>query len=191
MTTETDLCNMALDVLKEAPIDSIEDNRPIARWLKRNFYVTRDSVLAAADWNFAIKRATLSADSTAPAFGWEYAYTLPSDCIRIIPLTCAGEIEGRPIPHEVEGGKILTNASAPLKLRYIYRNENYGLYPASFQEALAGRLGMKMAHWLTGKQSYAQIANSMYNDALSRAWTLDAMQGTAPRAADSEWIDTR
>jgi hypothetical protein len=182
---------MALDVLKEAPITSLDQDRPIARWLKRNFAVTRDSVLAAADWNFAIKRTSLPADGNKPAFGWCYSYTQPSDCIRVIPLTCEGQIEGRPIPYEVEGGKILTDAAPALKIRYVFRNENYGVYPASFQEALAGRLGMKMAHWLTGKQSYAQIANNMYNDAMSRAWTLDAMQGTAPRAADTEWIDAR
>lgn len=191
MTTETDIANMALDVLKEAPISSLEDGRPIAKWLKRNFAVTRDSVLSEANWNFALKRVSIAQDVDAPAFGWDYAYTLPGECLRVIPLTSDGTFEGTPIEHEVEGGKILTDESGPLKVRYVYRNENYGSYSATFQEALAGRLAMKMAHWLTGKVSYAQIAQSMYQDAIKKAWLVDAIEGTSPRAADQEWISAR
>lgn len=191
MTTETDIANMALDVLKEGAIGSLDEGRPIARWLKRNFAVTRDSVLSDADWNFAMKRMAIARDTAGPAFGWLYAYTLPADLIRLVPITSDGNIEGSPIRHEVENGKVLTDASGPLKIRYIYRNENYGQYPAAFQEALAGRLALKMAHWLTGKASYAQMAQNMYNDAMKRAWAVDAMQGTSPTAADDAWIASR
>jgi hypothetical protein len=191
MTTETDICNRALDVLKEAPITSIDDQRPIGRWLKRNFAVERDALLEEAEWNFALKRASLPADSSPPAFGWDAAYTLPSDCIRLVPLTEDGQVEGRPIPHEVEGGKIFTDAPAPLKVRYVHRSENYATWPATFQKALSARLARGMAHWLTGKTSFLQIADAMYRDAMNSAWLSDAVQGTSPRAADTEWTDAR
>lgn len=191
MTTATDLANMALDLLDEAPISSLEDQRPIGKWLKRNFAVTRDSVLERANWNFALKRAALPEDSTAPAFGWSYAYSLPGECLRVIPLTHDGTSEGYPVAHEIEDRKIFTNLGGPLRVRYVFRNENYGVYPACFQEALAGRLAMKMAHFLTGKSSYVQIAQAMYDDAIQSAWLTDAIEGTSPRAADSEWILAR
>lgn len=191
MTTETDIANLALDVLKEAPIGSLDDARPIARWLKRNFAVARDSTLVSANWNFAIRRVELPADSADPIFGWRYSYTQPSDCLRVIPLTQCGALEGDPIAYEVEAGKILTNAPPRLRVRYIFRNENYGVYPAPFQEALAGRLALKMAHWMTGKSSFVEIARRMYDDAMETAWLTDAIQGTAPRAADREWIESR
>ena len=57
--TPTDIVNLALDMLKEAPITSIDEGRPIAMWCKRNFDVTRDALLEEADWNFALKRAEL------------------------------------------------------------------------------------------------------------------------------------
>lgn len=191
MTTETDLANMALDILKEAPVSSLEDQRPIGKWLKRNFAVTRDSVLTDANWNFALKRAELPEESTAPAFGWNYSYLLPADCLRLLPLTECGNYEGRPVPHEVENRRVLTDKCGPLKVRYVYRNETYSQYSAAFQEALAGRLAMKMGHWLTGKVSYVQVAQSMYEDALKKAWLHDAIEGTNPRAADDEWIMAR
>lgn len=189
--TPTDLVNLALDILKEAPIGSIEDARPVAQWAKRNFAVTRDSLLSRADWNFAMKRASLPVDGNAPAFGWKYSYTLPADCIRVVPLTSCGNYEGTPIPHEVEDHKILTNASGPLKVRYVYRNENYARYPAVFVEALAAYLAMKAAHWITGKQGYQQIAQGLFAEAMRTAWLVDAIEGTSPRAADNEWVQSR
>jgi hypothetical protein len=191
MTTETDICNRALDILKEAPISSIDDNRPIAMWLKRNFYVTRDALLAVAEWNFALTRASIAADEDEPAFGWDYSFTIPSDCIRLLPLTYEGRIEGINIPHEIEGGKILTNESGPLKARYVSRTEDYASYPATFQEALSARLAGKMAHWLTGKSSFVQIAKSIYADAMNEAWLHDATQGTVPRGDSDEWVSLR
>lgn len=191
MTTETDLINRALDILKEAELSSVNDNRPIARLMKRNFYVTRDALLEESEWNFAIRRASLPEASPAPAYGWSHAYTLPAETIRVIPLTVNGDSEGYPIPHEVEDGQILTNASGPLKVRYVYRNEDYSRYPATFQIALSARLAMGCAHWLTGKTNYAQIATNMYREAINTAWLSDAIQGTSPRAADDEWVAVR
>lgn len=191
MTTETDIINRALDILKEAPISSVNDARPIAMWMKRNFDVTRDALLEESEWNFAIKRYALPEASPAPAFGWKRAFTVPAETIRVIPLTLNGDSEGYPIPHEVENGQILTNADAPLKVRIVTRVEDYGRYPATFQTALSARLAMGCAHWLTGKTNFAQIATALYREALDKAWLSDAIQGTSPRAADDEWVRQR
>lgn len=191
MTTETDLINRALDILKEAPISSVNDQRPIAGWMKRNFAVTRDALLEESEWNFAIKRYSLPEASPAPAFGWCHAYTVPPEAVRVIPLTLNGSSEGYPIPHEVESGQILTDAPAPLKVRIVTRVEDYDRYPATFQVCLSARLAMGCAHWLTGKVNFAQIATSLYREALQKAWLSDAIQGTSPRAADDEWVAAR
>ena len=191
MTTETDIANLALDVLKEAPITSLDDQRPIGKWLKRNFFITRDGLLAEAEWNSCLKRQAIPADSEAPAFGWQKSYTLPPDCIRLLPLTYGGEMEGAPIPHAVEGGKVYTNAGSPLKIRFIYRNENYSSWAAPLVETFAMRLAMKMAHWMTGKANYFQIARELSQEAFQRAWLTDAIEGTAPRAADQQYTEAR
>lgn len=187
----TNICNQALDLLKEAPIASIDDERPTARWCKRNFTTTRDATLSMANWNFAMKRASIPAESDAPAFGWDYAYTVPVDCLRVVALTVGGQSEGSPISHAVEAGAILTNASGPLKMRYVARVENYDAFHALFIEALAARLAFKMAHWLTGKTSYQQIVRGIYDQAMNDAWLADAIEGDTPRAADNDWIEAR
>lgn len=188
---ETGICNLALDVLKEAPISSLDDNRPVAKWCKRNFAVQRDAALSLANWNFALTRKVIARDVTAPAFGWENAFTLPADCVRLLPLTHEGTDEGSPIAHVVEGGKLLTNASGPVKVRYIRRATNYDAYHPLFLDYLSGRLATRMAHWLTGKTSYLQVASAIMKQALDDAWLTDAIEGDTPRAADNDWITAR
>lgn len=190
----TDICNLALDVLKEAPISSLDDQRPIGKWCKRNFAVQRDAALSVANWNFALTRASIAADATAPAFGWDYSYTLPAGpngCIRLLPVTYDGRDEGPPIAHAVEGGKVLTNLSGPLKVRFVSRIEDYGRYHPLFIDYLSGRLATRMAHWLTGKASFMQIASVLMKQAMDEAWLTDAIEGDTPRAADDDWIDAR
>lgn len=188
---ETDICNQALDILKEAPISSLTDRRPIALWFNRNFATTRDALLSMANWNFAMKRASLAAEAAAPAFGWDKAYTLPPDCLRLVALTYEGYDESNPVRHMVEGGAILTNASGPLPIRYVARVVNYNSYHALFIEALAARLAFKCAHWVTGKTGYQQVAQSIFDRAFGDAWLTDAIEGDQPRAADNDWIDAR
>ena len=40
----------------------------------------RDDLLRAGVWNFAITRIKLGQLAVLPAFGWSFAYGLPSDC---------------------------------------------------------------------------------------------------------------
>lgn len=188
---ETAICNLALDILKEAPISSIYDQRPIGKWCKRNFATQRDAALSVASWNFARQRRVISADATAPTFGWDYAYTLPGECIRALPLTYDGTVEGSPVAHEVEASQILTNLAGPIKVRFIARVVNYDAYHPLFIDYLSARLARRMAHWLTGKTSFLQIAAGLMQQAWVEAWTVNAIEGDTPRPADDDWIDAR
>lgn len=190
--TPTDICNQALDILKEAEIANLEnDNRPIVRWMKRNFDTSRDSLLSRYDWNFALHRVMLASDADKPTFGWSRSFTIPADCLRVLPITACGNSEGAPIRHEVEGAHILTDAAGPLRVRYVRRLEDYDRYPAAFIEALAAYIAMKCGHWVTGKVSFVQVAQGLYREAIDAAWRIDAIEGTSPRAADDDWVGQR
>jgi hypothetical protein len=188
--TETDICNLALDILKEAEIASINDGRPIARWCKRNFAIERDAALAVAPWVFAIKRAALPAGAT-PAFGWAYGYPLPADYIRSLGFNYDGTFNYPRLSHQIEAGVLMANQAGPAYLRYIYRNENYGTYPATFIRYLAARMASGAAHWLTGKTSYVQIAAAMMQERMQEAWATNAIEGDAEMASDDDIISAR
>ena len=189
--TETAIMNMALDLLIEESIDDTSDDRPVARWLARNYETVRDALLRQHPWNFALKRDSLAADPTAPAFEWAYRYLLPSDCLRLLPLTVAGDMNGSPIWHVVEGLYLLTDEPAPLKVKYIARIENPGLFDPNFVNALVHILANKAAHWMTGKAGFAEKLRDPTREAIFNAQLLDSLEGSAASPADYDIIAAR
>ncbi|KKM85055.1 hypothetical protein LCGC14_1292990, partial [marine sediment metagenome] len=63
----------------------------------------RDEMLAAHRWNFAKKRG-FALETTKPLFGWDNAFTRPSDTIKVWGID-----EAPDAPFEVEAALILTN----------------------------------------------------------------------------------
>lgn len=186
-----DIWNMTLDLLEEAPLTSLQDGTPVANWLDRNYETSRDGELRKHPWNFALTRAQLAADAEAPAFGWARRFTLPGDCIAVKPLTVSGLQNGAPIPHEVEANRILTDAAAPLAVRYVRRVTTEGEFDPLFVEVLVAKLAFKMAHWLTGKSSFAERMLGFYREALSAARLADALESTYPTAVADDVIAVR
>ena len=127
----------------------------------------------------------------AEEFGWEHRYPVPSDCLRMLPLREEGEFEGRLIPHEIEQGYILTDKGTELKVRYISEFTDTTRFDPLFVEALAARMAVKMAHWLTGKANMVQIASNAYKEAISKATLANSLESTSERPADEEVIDQR
>src|SRR5690606_7797987 len=102
------ICNMALGELGINAITSLDQATADARLCNRFYEQTRDEVLRAHPWNFAIKRVNLSAISTAPVFGWLYQYQLPSDYLRLIQLN-GWEEDEQADRWEIEADKLLTD----------------------------------------------------------------------------------
>lgn len=177
---------MALDRLKEQPLSSVDDVTVVAKWLTRNYDQQRDYLLQNTYlWKFAMDRASIAADGTAPSFGWAYRYLLPTDCLRFIPPTYEGEWDGTPFSFEEESGYLLTDATAPLKLRYIKRVTNEGLFSNGFCEVLALRLALLMSHWVTGKASMTQTLQQTFEQTLRDVKAVNAVQ-----VAQDHYYDT-
>lgn len=191
MLTDTDICNMALDMLEEAPITSIDDASSVARWFKRNFWSKAWALMRKHPWNFALAREIIPTNADTPAFGWSYAYQIPSDALRIIPLTKEGTDSGTPMPHKVEGDQILTDTPPPLGIRYIKRIDNAGLFDNSFAEALAASLAMSAAHFITGKASYADRMQQAFQNLMLEAQQVDSLEGLPDDPIDNDWIAAR
>jgi hypothetical protein len=192
MYSETDIANLALGLLEEALITSYaDDTGAVARLCRLHYPITRDTLLRAHPWNFAIARASLAADSAPPSSGWLYQYTLPADCVRLLPLQTEAQFNGYPRRHVVEGGKVLTDHEAPLKILYISRATNTALFDPLFVDALAKGLAARLASFVTGKQSYAERLMQMAQEALRVARTADGMEGTMEDPAADDWALAR
>lgn len=189
--TKIQIWNMALDVLREQPLAAVTDNAATAKWLARNYDQQRDYLMERYLWKFAMQRVQLAADSTPPGYQWNYRYLLPTDSLRFVPPTYNGEMGGTPIPFEEESGYLLCDQVGPLRLRYIYRVTNEGLWSNGFCECLSLRLAVRMAHWLTGKQGMVQEIKSQYKDTLAEVVQTHAVQVASMAYYDDDILTQR
>lgn len=187
--TETDVANMALALLEEAPITDIDDDNTAARLCKTHFEITRKGELVAHDWDFAVKTDDLTGvdtDSGSGTLNWEY--TLPADNLRVLPLTYDNTRHGVPISWEVREGKLYSDQETPRGIRYIADIEDPTNWPPLFVEVVAAALAVKLAHPLTHKAGMIKIAQGAYERALNRALRTNNQHG---RLYDASWAYQR
>ena len=195
MSSVIQIANRALTKLGSARITSIDDDVKAARSVKSCFEDLRDDELRAYRWQFAMKRTSLAALSTAPAFGYLYQYQVPSDFLRIdmcddrYPSTIMDNYIGAEyLDWILEGNKILTNIDAPLKLRYIARIEDPNQWDVNFREALACRIAAELAEDLTQSNQKRQLAWEEYKIAINKAIKSNSIEKLPVMPPDDQWV---
>lgn len=185
MASEVSVCNLALQKLGAARISSLSDDSRNARAMNAAYAHIRDLELSSHDWNFARTRTTLLADSPAPAFEFDYGYTLPADCLQIRP-TNASDVDWL-----VEGSQLLTNMGAPLEIIYTRREEDPNRFHPTFTELVACRLAIHTCEEIT--QSNTKLANldGQYSVALKEARKANAFAKVSQEFPEDSWIAAR
>lgn len=151
--SKTDIVNLALDVIKTENINDVEipgDNKAAVianRW----YDDVRQKALEGFPWNFATKRASVPLSATAPDFGFDDAYELPSDYLSLnfikewdYPLSKWNYV--------IEGGNIyMDNSGATsLNIGYTYDQLLVVKFSPAFKIYLAYCLAEKIVFKLTG-----------------------------------------
>lgn len=171
--------NQALSLLGERPIAALDSAGPASRILELHWETVRDSLLRGHRWNFARKRASLTASETAPAFGWGYSYPLPSDCLRVLELNGI-QAAMTDADFELEGANLLTNADEA-KIVYVYRVTDPTLYDSLFTEALAIKLAIACCLEITQSNSKkAELLKELEGLSLPEAVVVDAQESRSP-----------
>lgn len=189
MASEVDIANRALQKLGADQIVSLTQDSENARAVNLCYSYIRDAELRAHPWNFAIKRASLAADATAPAFGYSYAYTLPSDCLRLLPPDV--EVNYNSHDWQIEGRKIMTNDGAPLEIRYIKREEDPNQYDSLFVECLSSKIAVELCEKLTQSNTKGQAARDDYVRGIREARKLNAFENISAVEQTDTWITCR
>ena len=141
-TSDTDLANRALRLLKANRITSLTDGTKNANVMNDIFEAERCSLLRSHNWNFATKLATLSRSSETPAFEFDYGYVLPADWIRTIRVqdNDAGFGTIRYREAELAGVGVLLASVETLYLTYVRDVTDPNRMPPDFHTALVYRL---------------------------------------------------
>ena len=167
--TLVSISNRALTFLGAQPITSLADDTKEARACNRMIEQSRDSVLRSHAWNFAVKRASLAANTTAPLFEYTNAFDWPADCLRIIEVNTLEE-------WNVEGRQIVTAAAAPLEMVYISQVDDPTIFDVLFVEVLSLRLAADVAYEITASQQILSNMEELYRRKIASARVIDAQE---------------
>jgi hypothetical protein len=190
-TTPLDVANMALAVLDEAPIDSLDQDVKAARLLNLHFDLTCEAELTKYAWVFAILSASVAGtDTGSGSCTLNWAYELPADCLSPLPLTDNGEPGGVPISWRQEAGLIYSNMSSPRIIRYVANLTDPNDWDALFTEVVVAALAIKIAHPLTHKSGMIDIARGAYDRALDAAFNAHAIQ-RGGKLSTTSWAQAR
>jgi hypothetical protein len=190
--SQTEIVNLALTRLGQDRVISINDDVEAARIMRSLWDFTRDTVLAGYPWKFAIKRTSLAALADAPAYGWAHQLAVPEECMRLVQVGddyvfYTGLLE----TFQLEGGMIMTDESAPLRLRYVQRISNVGLWPVLFGRVVAMQLAIDACEKLTTSSAKQNVLNESYLLAVAQARKQSAIERPPQRADNSDWLNAR
>ncbi len=176
--SEVTICNLALSWLAGNLIISLDDEINEAKLCKANYELSRDSVLEALAWTFATRRYRLTPEADAPAWGYQFQFTILPEMITVLEVS-----EGSDAPNGAhnldwrrEGNRILCDA-AVVYVKAIYREVDPARYPPNFVQALAARIATEIAIPLTESESIMMAMEGKYKDRLLTAAATDGIQG--------------
>ena len=152
---------------------------------------TRDALLRTHWWRFAGGRSNLAA-SAAPSFQWTYAWTLPTDFIRMRYVWDDNNSakEKSLYSYELEGLEIFTNET-PCKIKYTKKETTTTKFDPLFTEILVLQLAKKLVPPIAGvKNKLLEEINAELYPLLRQARTIDKQeQNTVGRNEADTWND--
>lgn len=207
-TTQTTIANRALQILGSPSISDIKENTIGAKAMNRAYEPVLLTELRQNYWSFAIKRATLPADAVPPIFGKANYFTLPGDFLceappdQVFGLSGisggtfgnlgANVLTGSPTNDwQFEGGKIASNQSAPLFLRYVSSEVTESMFDPCFCEAFSCALALMCCEQITQSNTKLQNIGQLYDDAIEIAKKRNAFEGRPVQPPADSYLVTR
>lgn len=188
MSTEVQICNVALALLGvDNPILTLDDDSKEARLCKSNYFVIRDELLENHYWRFAMKRASLSRISTAPLWGYKYAYQLPSDLVGArLKMT---DLDKRQ-DYKIEDGVLLSNDER-VSILYVSRQVDVSKYSPAFRQAVSYALAAQLAYSMVQSSTHMQRIRAAAEDKLRAARSIDSQSDSLEDLIDDSFVDSR
>lgn len=183
--TETSICNSALIKIGVERITALSEDSKAGRACNEQYEKLRDEVLASHPWNFAIARAEIAEVDADLAFGYDYIYQLPSDCLRVLEMDPDYE-------YKIEENRYLvTDTSGDVHIRYIKKITDTSKFSPVFCEALALRIASELAYYMTNSATLAESMMKAFEKKIAEARSFDAQEGTPDRIIADEWLNSR
>lgn len=193
IVTSAEVCNMALSLLKNPPITSLDNKDEVSRLCALWYDPSRKEILRKHPWNFAKKRDTISLASVAPAFGYSDRYQLPNDFIRLIAIDDEEDgLVGKDYQIEEDKYLLLDNDGATsMNIVYIFDETRPVRFDPLFLKAFALQLAVNMSYGLAGKTTLRTDCRNMLQEALAEARAINGQDRPPTRVTKSRVIGAR
>ena len=172
MASEVDIANSALNMIGASNINSLTEDSVAARIMNQRYEFVRDAVFRSHPWNCLVRRAYLARNTTAPTWGYEYAYNLPTDPFSLRVL----RLEKLDIDYKVEGRTIVSDEET-MKIKYIARITDPNEYDSLLMESISARLAADICYSVTNSNSLVASMYNLYEAKIKEARFADATEG--------------
>jgi hypothetical protein len=191
MASVVDIANSALNLLGASTISALTDDSKNARLCNQRYEPVRNRVFRSHAWNCLTKRVQLAQDTTAPVVEYSYAYTLPSDCLRVLKIhTGVTDSIASDINYKVEGRKVKTNEGT-VYLVYVALVTDPNEYDVYLQEAISHQLAADIAYAVTNNATLANNYMDRADERLREARFIDATENSLGIIESNEFTDAR
>lgn len=181
------LCSRALVKIGAKGIVSFNENTAESEVAMHLYSSTRDALLSAHPWRFAMAQKNLARLVQEPFADYEYAYQLPNDFLRAI--SAGSGKRGQGLNYRIHEDKLHTNADNVM-LTYLFR-PNERSFPPFFDQVLISRLAAEFCLPLTESTSRADYLNKQANEVFEQAKLIDAQQAIPNAIIDFPLIGVR
>lgn len=175
----TDICNMALSIIKRQRIDSLEDSSEEAKACKIYYEHTRERLLKMYNWGFARKLEKLAL-RTDKIPGWEYCYGYPAECLTVQLVFEEERARMREMERQdfqiitISGNDRVIGSNVPEAwVEFTHNVKNTESFSPEFTEALTRMLAANLAFPLTGNSDLTnmnmQLAQQSINIAMQES----------------------
>lgn len=200
MPSPVDICNMALSHIgSDAIVSSIEppDGGVEAGHCARFYNLARTAMLELGNWSFARTRAQL-AEVTNTSTAYEFAYALPSDCLRaqrVLRLSSNSiftiesfEINESSSADFVIEGQVLRTNEPEAVLLYTTDVVDSTQFTPSYVSALGYMLASYVAGPIVKGNEGAKLGDAMRERAMAEARASDANDGNASSSTTAAFV---
>ena len=201
MSSQADICSLALSILGKPGITNLSDGSNAGRVLTIEYDQIRRALLSGRPtWRFSVKRASLPALSSSPVSGpFTTQYQLPSDNLKIMqvgdmwPGLDFSDYRLGPTDadYSQEGNILLCDYGTPLSLVYIYDVQDTTQFHPWFCIYFAATIAWTCCERLTGSDTKQQAAMARKNEAKSEAAASNALLNPPQHLADDTWVAAR
>jgi len=196
--SKIDVCNQALlkvgaDTIASLDTSSDLDEGTIVEANLCNIFFDQalEETMRVYPWNCCTARTQPVKLAEVPAFGYEFAFQLPNDCMRVINVFDNADQNPNGVRWVVEGGKILCDYDV-IYLKYVQSPTNVGVLDPLAVRALICNLALKLAIPLQlSDDQAARILQELEQVVLPMARSIDTFENKELLTEESTWITGR